>query len=65
LYQAYCAWARKNGHSVLNNAQFGKELSRAFKNVKRSRPTMPDGTRQWVYQGIALSTSDVVEEVAA
>jgi hypothetical protein len=33
--------------------------------VKRSRPTMPDGTRQWVYQGIALSTSDVVEEVAA
>jgi putative DNA primase/helicase len=54
LYRTYAVWAKANGHTLLNNAQFGKEVSRKCPLVQKVRPTEPDGSRPWVYQGLAL-----------
>jgi putative DNA primase/helicase len=66
LYDCYREWAKRNAHSILGSAQLGREVKRVFgKAVQKVRPKMSDGTRIWMYQGLALVSSDVVEEVAA
>jgi putative DNA primase/helicase len=64
LYQAYREWAKDNGHSALNNAQFGKEVGKVYRNVKKVRPTLADGSRPWMYLGVVLGP-DVELKAAA
>jgi len=56
MYQAYRGWAKDNGHTSLNNAQFGKEVTKVYRTVKKVRATAEDGSRPWMYQGLALGT---------
>lgn len=53
LYEAYCDWCKKTGHShPLSDRQFGKEVRRRFSGTKRERETT--GDRQWYYTDLAV-----------
>lgn len=57
LYRAYKNWAFANGHTVLTNAAFGKEVKRAFPHHTKKR-VKSDGVRRWSYEGIAMSDDE-------
>jgi phage/plasmid-associated DNA primase len=63
LYRTYGEWAKANGHTLLSNAQFGKEVARKYPLVKKVRPTESDGTRPWMYQGLALGAESEASEL--
>jgi len=54
MYQTYRDWAQHNGHMPLNNAQFGKEVTKVYRAVRKVRPTLADGSRPWMYLGVAI-----------
>lgn len=53
VYAAYGEWCLKNGYQRFGQAQFGREVKRAFPNSNRTRPYI-EGTRAYVYSGICV-----------
>jgi len=51
LYEDYVEWCLENGYRPLNSCNFGKEVKRAFPNVRREQRT-ETGKRLTVYSGI-------------
>jgi putative DNA primase/helicase len=66
VFLSYQQWAKDNGHVPLNSGQFGKEVVRAYRDVTRVRGSRADGSRPWLYQGIALglAAEDEVKSAA-
>jgi putative DNA primase/helicase len=60
VYQRYKSWATSHGHVALNGASFGKEVKKAFPNMRKARISVGD-SRPWVYEGIALMSAEEVE----
>lgn len=59
LYAAYAHWTASNGYRALGERQFGKEVSRKYREVKHKRR----GSRQerfWVYEGIGFSVEEIL-----
>ncbi len=55
LYNAWRRWCADEGRTHPGNAAtFGKSLTAACPDLRRYRPRADDGSRTWVYQGIAL-----------
>jgi phage/plasmid-associated DNA primase len=52
VYFNYREWVRDNGHTLLTNAQFGKEILREYPSIQKSRPRRPDGSRASMYSGL-------------
>ena len=52
LYGSYKDWCQVHGEKPCNSRQFGKEVKRAFPNVRRVRVAMPGG-RIYAYDGMA------------
>lgn len=55
LYRHYKAWATENGHSILNECHFGRQVFRTFPQVQKKRLRL-NGTRVWRYFGLAMKT---------
>ena len=57
LYVSYGIWCKDRGFQVLNAAQLGHEVRRAFPKVERvkAKGGPPSGGRVWSYAGIALA----------
>ena len=51
LYEDYVEWCLENGYRPLNSCNFGKEVKRAFPNVKRVN-RRNGNPQQWYYEGI-------------
>lgn len=69
LYEMYCHWCRQTGHSFpLANAQFGKEIARAFPKSERkmlkptslTEATNADRDRVWHYSGVEFSVDYIL-----
>jgi len=60
LRSIYRGWCEDRGYKPLNDAQFGRELNRAFRGVDRKKVPLPadPGTpahREWAYVGVRLA----------
>jgi len=53
LYVAYRVWAQDNGYPLLSGAAFGKEVRKAFPDMRKKRIAV-GSERPWFYEGIAL-----------
>ena len=63
VYQGYRVWAKENGHVALNHAQFGKEVVKVYPMLKRVRPSLPDGSRPRMYQGLGIGVESEPAEL--
>jgi len=56
LYDEYKRWCDQGNYRPLGDRMFGKEVRRAFPNIKRRRPGSGN-TRDWMYEGLASYAS--------
>jgi P4 family phage/plasmid primase-like protien len=54
LYTRWLAWCTERGEPQTSQPVFGRDLHAAVPTLADARPRMPDGQREWVYQGIGL-----------
>ena len=59
LYSDYSNYCKRNGYTALNNANFFRELTSTFRNLKTYRPRKDNPDRSYVQQGIKLKVSEV------
>lgn len=61
LYSLYVTWSKHNGHHPLSERQFGKELARVFRKVKKRRAGTNRGRDQF-YDGLCFSCDEICGE---
>ena len=61
IYQMYRRWCETNGYKPMNNANFGKEVKRVFKNAAKKRPVIA-GSKTWLYTGIAVKEGSEITQ---
>lgn len=61
MYKHYVTWSRENGHHPLAEQQFGREVSRSFRNCKRHR-TGNGKDRYYFYEHISYSVEQIGNE---
>jgi P4 family phage/plasmid primase-like protien len=59
VYQAYVAWCSQNGYRPLNASNFGKEVKRAFVNVRKEHSRV-GSARLMTYAGLAVKEGSEV-----
>lgn len=60
VYDVYRKWAEQNGYQSMSSRVFGREVFRAFPEVKRGRET--GGSRHWRYEGLKATESSICGE---
>ena len=65
VYAAYDRYCRGRGYWPVNEANFGKEVRRAFPSVKRKRirPYPKTSTRIWAYTGLIVNASGLTPKI--
>lgn len=58
LYGEYKTWCANHGVKPLNERQFGKEVVKAFRSIKRIRP-QERNHRRYVYEGLKVEVAQV------
>ncbi len=64
LYDSYVNWCLENGYRPLNSSNLGKEVKRAFPNIKKVQ-TRFGSVRNWVFEGLAANEDSEIKNTVA